>query len=327
MFRQYNDSKIASDLVLWLICLVITLVVVIGFGYHWYHVNHDLNPDNNLHDQTHVITVITVLFGMGLLANVVNTLNTWREHHFLDSPFRGLMSEHIANLERALSTGNRSTSQDFSLEVLRNRLHRRESWVQLIATLLVTLGMIGTVVGLIISFQSLSEAINYSVPDQGQHARDLHGTLSRMGGALEGMSTAFITTLSGALMGGLFLKALSHASGNLIEDLIDNIQVRTELYVIPPLMKDLGKDNRQFEVETRIRQMLDNHLNQLTWKRQPKQAGGGDGQATDEAVIRHLVSSMDTSMSLLHGSVARLNLFLVLLIPLYILTVIAIATR
>lgn len=104
------------------------------------------------------------------------------------------------------------------------RLARNEGWTLAGATILVTLGLIGTAAGLIQALGGLSDAV---------------GALGRGGGggfeagldrALAGMSAAFVTTLMGSVLGGVALRILSEASrtacGRLLELAVDRLVAR-----------------------------------------------------------------------------------------------------
>ncbi|MDJ0516776.1 MAG: MotA/TolQ/ExbB proton channel family protein [Trichodesmium sp. MO_231.B1] len=160
---------------------------------------------------------------------------------------------------------------------MENQLSRRENWVQLFAGLLITLGMIGTVLGLTLSMGGLSEAIDgIRVNMQSTDIADpsnMAASLSGLGKALSGMSSAFITTLVGAFLGGLFLKILSHSTTNLIEYLLDNIRFLTEVEYLPELqkqawqreLKNLSTANRDLKTFVDKSQQIDSLLKEYTY--------------------------------------------------------------
>ena len=104
------------------------------------------------------------------------------------------------------------------------RVARSEGWTLAGATVLVTLGLIGTAAGLIQALGGLSEAV--AVLGRGG-AGGFEAGLDR---ALAGMSAAFVTTLMGSVLGGVALRMLSEASraacGRVLELAVDRVVER-----------------------------------------------------------------------------------------------------
>ncbi|MGA1265236.1 MAG: hypothetical protein ACO331_15250 [Prochlorothrix sp.] len=149
--------KQTQDFWLWLAWLGLTLATVLGGLRYWYVINHDAIATNDYADRTGITIIILILFGIALTLNIVNTLRVNQEINHL-SPNHGLFQEHSRTL--ALVAKNQFIiNQDLSLELIQNRLLRRENWVQLFAGLLITLGMVGTVLGLAIAMGSLSGSL------------------------------------------------------------------------------------------------------------------------------------------------------------------------
>ncbi|ERN42373.1 hypothetical protein KR51_00008940, partial [Rubidibacter lacunae KORDI 51-2] len=192
-------------------------------------------------DATGVARAIVVLFVVAVIVNAINTYSVFFEFDAIKQS-RGIFGKHVATL-REISANKIAIDQQFSLEIVENKLLRREGWVQLSSNLLITLGMIGTVLGLTIAMGQLSGTIaairdNIAASADGS-LPDLDAPIAGLSGALAGMSTAFLTTLLGAVLGGLTLKLLSHSTVNLIEDLVDNIRHKTEAEVIPALQREV----------------------------------------------------------------------------------------
>ncbi|WP_198525137.1 MotA/TolQ/ExbB proton channel family protein [Kamptonema formosum] len=225
---------------IWLLWLAATLTTFVAAWQHWYSANHDLNSHNDYADSTGVTSLIVVIFFLALFVNTLNTIKIYLQFKMIGYS-KGLFEEHVANIN-LVAQNKLSIDQEFSLSLIENRLMRRESWVQLFANLLVTLGMIGTVLGLTVSMRGLSQAmesIKNSLLADNLTSPQITNSISGLGDALSGMSSAFVTTLAGAVLGGLFLKLLSHATTNLIEDLLDNIRYKAEVEVIPSLQKQI----------------------------------------------------------------------------------------
>ncbi|NES64548.1 MAG: MotA/TolQ/ExbB proton channel family protein [Okeania sp. SIO2D1] len=260
------------DFLLWLFWLAIfSIISITAIGYY-------SNNTNNYTDQTGITFIIIALFLVALLINIVNTIKIKREFGNVNrfGSDSSLFKQHIKNLEQA-AKNSLQVDQEFLLEIMENKLSRRENWVQLFAGLLITLGMIGTVLGLTLSMGGLSEAIDgIRVNMQSTDIADpsnMAASLSGLGKALSGMSSAFITTLVGAFLGGLFLKILSHSTTNLIEDLLDNIRFLTEVEYLPELqkqawqreLKNLSTANRDLKMFVDSSQQIDSLLKEYTY--------------------------------------------------------------
>jgi hypothetical protein len=193
-------------------------------------------------DQTGISYVIVILFALFYGLNVVNTLYYKKEQNVLaqnqmpkfnpeidDIEFEGsgLLALHISNLSaiyRNLNDGE--VTQDRALDIIANRLARREYFVQLGGNIMITLGLIGTVTGLIIAITGL-ESVMTSLGESGKMI------IPGLKQALSGMGTAFYTTLFGAILGGFFLKLMHQASSNMVDEIIDDIAFRAEINVLP----------------------------------------------------------------------------------------------
>lgn len=233
------NLKKAKDFWIWLFWLVVTIGTVLMAIHYYRYTNGNSNNYDNYSDKTGITSLIIVLFFMALIKNCLNTITIFTEFGKIERS-EGLFYEHAENLQNA-AKGKLSISQDFSLTIIENRLLRQESWVQLFSTLLITLGMIGTVVGLTLSMQGLSQAMDsIKIATSESHPNNITDGL---GQALSGMSSSFITTLAGSVLGGFFLKLLSHSTTNLIEELIDQIRYKAEVKTIPDLQNKIWQND------------------------------------------------------------------------------------
>ncbi|WP_026794282.1 MULTISPECIES: MotA/TolQ/ExbB proton channel family protein [Planktothrix] len=240
-------QKNPKDFYIWLFWLTTTLIpLIFALDKRWRY---------QYSDKTGITTVIIILFIVSLVINIINTIRIFIEFSKLKNS-QGLFKEHITTLERA-AQGKLSISQDFSLMIIENRLLRQESWVQLFANLSITLGMIGTVVGLTLSMEGLSEAMGSMTNIGSESGGNLNDPAIGLKQALSGMSSAFITTLAGAVLGGFFLKLLSHSTINLIEDLIDQMRYKAELEIIPKLQQQIWEKD--------VRNLSDAYQNMKTF--------------------------------------------------------------
>ena len=144
---------------------------------------------------------------------------------FLAQTEPSMFSNHIENLH-IISRHTAEISQDNLIALLHQRLHSRNSVVELFASILITLGLIGTIIGLIIMMNSLSDAL--------ERGGDL---LAEVQEPLSGLGTAFYTTLLGAVFGGVVLRVLGNIVSSNITRYVMHIAELTEVYVLPYMRK------------------------------------------------------------------------------------------
>ena len=224
------DKKSAIDFWLWLFCLFLTIAVFLWFIINYWKFARA--------DNTKITPIILYLFVLAIGTNIYNTITVYRQFKSLNnSSVNSLFDQHIRRLRQGIDN-KISINQDFSLSLIENRLLRQEGWVQLFANLMITLGMIGTILGLTASMGGLSRAMD-SLKENLDPLGNSNSSISGLSDALSGMSSAFVTTLAGAVFGGVLLKLLSHSTTNLIEDFIDNMKHKTEIEVLPELQKEI----------------------------------------------------------------------------------------
>ncbi len=148
---------------------------------------------------------------------------------FLNRSSSSIFRSHIENLY-IISQAHGEISQDNLIEVLHSRLMARNKIVELFSSILITLGLIGTILGLIIMMDSLTEIMGNAVIDE-----NFMKILVDEGGPLSGLGVAFVTTLIGAIMGGVVLRVLTNVVGSNIMEYIAHIAELTEVYVLPHL--------------------------------------------------------------------------------------------
>ena len=144
-----------------------------------------------------------------------------------------LFKQHIDNLSAIYdSINDGEVDQNNSLDYLSNQLARREHFVRLGSNIMITLGLIGTISGLIIAITGLEEVMT-SLGDDG---KVVVGGLKQ---ALSGMGTAFYTTLFGAILGGFFLKLMHQSSINIADEIVDDMSLKSEIYILPHFKKTI----------------------------------------------------------------------------------------
>lgn len=146
---------------------------------------------------------------------------------FLDTAIPSVFTEHVRNLNE-IARRDLEIGQDSLISLLHVRMHARFRLTDLIANLLITLGLIGTIVGLIGSVKGI-DAVLANVGDDKKALFDgLRDTVS-------GMGTAFYTTLLGSILGGVTLRGLAHLTLAHSDSLIAQIAEISEVYLLPTL--------------------------------------------------------------------------------------------
>ena len=150
---------------------------------------------------------------------------------FLAKSRPSIFRSHIENLY-IISQSQADISQDNLIELLHSRLTARNRVVELFASILITLGLIGTILGLILMMGGLTEVMSSSSLDD-----QLIAALMGANGPLSGLGVAFNTTLLGAVLGGVVLRVLTNVVDSNIMEYMAHIAELTEVYVLPHMRK------------------------------------------------------------------------------------------
>lgn len=156
---------------------------------------------------------------------------------FLALAEKSIFRTHIDSLYRIFLI-DQEISQDNLIEILHTRLLARNKIVELLSGVLITLGLIGTVVGLILMTNDLGSVIA-SAGDV-----DPAVLMARIGGSngpLGSLGVAFYTTLIGGLFGGVMLRILSGVVEASITRYTAHIAELTEVNVLP-FMRQLARN-------------------------------------------------------------------------------------
>jgi len=252
----------------------VTVNVVMGVAFVY---GFTILKSQEFSDKTGISYLIIILFGLFYALNVINTLYYKKEQNILakkeipnynpendDIEFEGsgLLAFHIGNLSeiyRNLNDGE--VTQERALDIIANRLARREYFVQLGSNIMITLGLIGTITGLIIAITGL-EVVMTSIGESGKMI------IPGLKQALSGMGTAFYTTLFGAILGGFFLKLMHQASSNMADEIIDEIAFRSEINILPYLKKTVehhinAQSTHLVEYVNQSRQLLESESEKI----------------------------------------------------------------
>jgi hypothetical protein len=141
---------------------------------------------------------------------------------------KSVFRTHIDNLY-TISLSQQEIQQDNLIQVLHDRLMARNRVVDLFASILVTLGLIGTIVGLILMMEGLTEVMRAQDAEEGL----LNRLADSSTGPLQGLATAFYTTLLGAVLGGVMLRVLTNIVDTNVMRYTAHLAELTEVHVLP----------------------------------------------------------------------------------------------
>jgi hypothetical protein len=138
----------------------------------------------------------------------------------------GCVAKHVRDLQiKARLGGSRvRLDQSLLLEAFEADLRRGQEFGWFVADLLLSLGLLGTVIGFILMLAPIS----------GLDATDesaIKGALSAMSG---GMAVALYTTLAG-LVGGMLLKVQGFLLDGAVQELVGRTTRLTEVFVLPAI--------------------------------------------------------------------------------------------
>ena len=228
-------------------------------------------------DRSGICAAITLIFTAAITKNFLDILHIRREIRaanshitelldlrkidaFVAKDRSGLLADHIHNLYQ-MSLRDDAVNQESLVLLLQNKLAARMHLTGLLGGLLVTLGLVGTIVGLINSVSGLGEVMSAV-------GSDSDGLMAGMQETLGGMGTAFYTTLIGAMLGAVALRVLAGVANSNANRLVAHIAELTEVYIAPTLRKVAKK-----------RLLLEMKQHEDAWRRQQDNILAADGES------------------------------------------------
>ncbi|MDQ6998599.1 MAG: MotA/TolQ/ExbB proton channel family protein, partial [Mariprofundus sp.] len=205
-----------------------------------------------INDTSRVTWVILIAFALGVTTSLIHVLLLTVEW-FYGYKMEGLLKRRGLQAARMTKRRMSSTSSRFleaiqhisqsggqvnliELSTVEFASHIRGSrFVGLLGSLLITVGLIGTVMGLTITLTGLNGALNNVGSDNAT-------ILVSLSEALSGMGLAFYTTLLGAIMGGVLLRVFAYISDNSIEALQDLLVRSCMVYASVELTSTVQRD-------------------------------------------------------------------------------------
>ncbi|MEM1212653.1 MAG: hypothetical protein AAGI68_10190 [Planctomycetota bacterium] len=206
-------------------------------------------------DTSHISAVIGVLFLAAVAKNFLDMRFIARQVALAEAQVRqlqdtnniaaflkdsepSLFRDHIANLYEVFRR-DINISQDNLVTLMQTRLLSRTRVVEFASGVLVTLGLVGTIIGLIASAGGLGQVFDAAAQatDATAASGEGDGILEGMRQTLNGMGIAFYTTLMGAILGGVCLRLLASLVDTAIDHIVSRIAELTEVYILPILRR------------------------------------------------------------------------------------------
>ena len=140
----------------------------------------------------------------------------------------GCVAEHVRHLQiKARLGGGAGLDQRLLLEAFEADLRRGQELGWFVADLLLSLGLLGTVIGFILMLAPISAL---DTADESA----IKGALAAMSG---GMAVALYTTLAG-LVGGMLLKLQGFLLDGAIQELVGRTTRLTEVFILPTIERE-----------------------------------------------------------------------------------------
>lgn len=196
-------------------------------------------------DNTYLCAIICVLFLIGLVVNYLNVRQLRIEYvcaavcvqrlqakggfaDVLSSQPAGVFHRHVQDLG-AIAKYDQGLTQDCLITLLYSRLMARSRIVDILSNVLVSLGLIGTILGLITMTNGLSGTLE-SLGDGNDST-----LMSGLRGTMSGLGTAFYTTLVGAMFGSVVLRILNNVYTSNVDHLVSYVASTAEVKIVPRL--------------------------------------------------------------------------------------------
>lgn len=182
-------------------------------------------------DQTHVTWMIIGMFMLGMAVSLIQALKLTAEWFrayrieamMINKGLAGIRSrggrylvDRFVDAMHTIFERNGRVDVDALIDVEFAAQHRMSQFVGLLGNLMITLGLIGTVLGMTITMNGLSGAL-------GSLGVNQHLLVEGLRSAMSGMGVAFYTTLIGSVLGGVLLRVfawITDASVNGLQDLM-----------------------------------------------------------------------------------------------------------
>jgi hypothetical protein len=246
-----SKIKGATPLKTWLIWTVTVLGAFLVITWQYF-------KEGMMADETKVSWLIIAFFIYGFIASLLAALCLQKEHTSLLKSMaaqdvisdKTLISDIFGKIKRQVTTGKPVNLRSL-LSAYTAKINCQIQNVSVTSGMLITVGLLGTVIGLIRAIGGLDTVLKSVGANQADFLSGLNATLS-------GMSTAFYTTFFGALLGGVVLKVLAaELKKSAVQLSADAIEFG-ELYIMPLASADANETLDA--IQERIK-LLKDHLN------------------------------------------------------------------
>lgn len=208
-------------------------------------------------DTSRITWAILCLFAVGVITSFVLTLLLTFESIMVDQieiiairdGWMGIEQFSkklcVANYFRSLKTiihNNGEINVEALVDVEFAVYQRTAHALEVIGNLLITLGLVGTVVGLTLTLTGLTGSLEALGQDQDRLLQGLRG-------AMAGMGTAFYTTLLGSVLGGVLLRVFAHIDENGVDSLENALTRICLVYCAADFKPSLERDMRALNTE------------------------------------------------------------------------------
>lgn len=290
-------------LVLWIVWAAAAIIIYFGLYQDtevWEFVQND---------PSRITWAILGLFFLGILASFVLTIILTLESIKVDelerivkrSGWLGLEGSHkrwcVANFFDSLKIildSNGELNVESLVEVEFSVYQRTAHALEIIGNMLITLGLVGTVVGLTLTLTGLTGSLEALGQDQDQ-------LLSGLRHAMSGMGTAFYTTLLGSVLGGILLRIFAHIDENGVESLEDALTrivvVHCAADIKPSLQRDVRILNSQVQELTQNISALQQAL--VASKQAMTEFAETNNQAQDNNALKECIQLRRQQLELL----------------------------
>lgn len=255
------DQSSLKTFALWIVWSAVCVTVFIQL-YHSSDIMSFIQQD-----QLHVTWVLVAVFGLGVLVSFVHvTLLTFEwfsssrlQNRLIRHGLQGVKLERFRATSRLIESiqhiDHSGGKVDLSaLSTVEFSSHMRMSRVVgLMGSLLITMGLVGTVLGLTMTLTGLNGAL-------ANISSDGMAMLLGIRSAMEGMGMAFYTTLLGSIMGGILLRVFAYITDNSIEALQDKMTRCCMVYAATNLHPSPQRD---FQVLSQVIEGMEGRMKSL----------------------------------------------------------------
>uniref|UniRef100_UPI0035624F47 MotA/TolQ/ExbB proton channel family protein n=1 Tax=Pontiella sp. TaxID=2837462 RepID=UPI0035624F47 len=189
-------------------------------------------------DTSYISWLILAFFAYGFISSALVAIYLQAEHKSLkvqlenERVVEATASDISALLDAAMERVRRGDRIELKnlISAYGTKLSSRVYNLSVISNMLITVGLLGTVLGLLGTVTGLESVLQANSADFAEIKAGMNRTVS-------GMGTAFYTTFFGALLGGVVLKVLSAEMKKSAAVLVSDALRFSELYIVPEFQR------------------------------------------------------------------------------------------